>query len=442
MRSVGAAGSGEGLSSAPQYLRWLTRRLNPLDLVLGGLLLFFWLAVDCGSARDSQERAGQQSITLISADGVPIARRGVISAEPIEVDELPDLVYQAFLAIEDRRFYNHSGVDPIGIARAIWRNLAAGDVQEGGSTITQQLAKMAYLSNDRTFGRKLREFFIALWIEGLFTKDEILGSYLSRLYFGDNVYGLRAAARHYFSKEPEELSVPQAALLAGLVKAPSRLAPTSNLKGAQERTRTVLRAMARAGVLRHSEAESLPLPELRLQTSKTIPSGTYFADWLFRPLDEDEQELHGRRTIQTTLDSRLQRIASQVSQQASLVDAQVALVAMRPSGEVVAMVGPKLRRERLQPGHSGPAAAGFDVQAVHLSRSASIRPETREHRPRRSDQDWGMGSSECRRIVSRPDLAPPSLRFIEQCRCGPACRGSGAKEDHRHGARARRGEPP
>ncbi len=204
--------------------------------------------------------------------------------------------------------------------------------RKAGSTITQQLAKMAYLSNDRTFGRKLREFFIALWIEGLFTKDEILGSYLSRLYFGDNVYGLRAAARHYFSKEPEELSVPEAALLAGLVKAPSRLAPTSNLKGAQERTRTVLRAMARAGVLRHSEAESLPLPRLRLQTSKTIPSGTYFADWLFRTLEEDEQELHGRRTIQTTLESRLQRIASQVSQQASLAGAQVALVAMRPSG--------------------------------------------------------------------------------------------------------------
>ncbi len=372
----------ESSSSAPRRFgsSWILRRLKLLDLVLGaGLLLFFgwlWMAAPPGALRSG---TGQQSITLLAADGVPVARRGVSSAEPINVGELPDLVYQAFLAIEDRRFYNHSGIDPIGLARATWRNLRAGDVQEGGSTITQQLAKITYLSNDRTFGRKLREFFIALWIEGFFTKDEILGSYLSRLYFGDNVYGLRAAARHYFSKEPEELSVPEAAMLAGLAKAPSRLAPTSNLKGAQERTRIVLRAMARAGVLGPKEAERLPPPQLRLQTTKTIPTGTYFADWLFRTLEEGEQELHGPRVIKTTLDSRLQRIASQVSRQASLAGAQVALVAMRPSGEVVAMVGGRSYTEsvfnratqaRRQPGST------FKLFVYLAALRSGMRPES------------------------------------------------------------------
>jgi penicillin-binding protein 1A len=143
----------------------------------------------------------------------------------------------------------HLGIDPWGLARAGGRNLFAGGVVEGGSTITQQLAKLAFLSSDQTIARKVQEAFLAVWLEAWLSKDEILSRYMSSVYFGDNVYGLRAAANHYFSRRPEELSVEQVAMLAGLLKAPSTLAPTRNLKGARERGELVTTAMVRNGWL-------------------------------------------------------------------------------------------------------------------------------------------------------------------------------------------------
>ena len=174
------------------------------------------------------------SLTLLSAEGLPIARRGAVVEARVEAAELPQHVIAPFLAIEDRRFFSHIGIDPLGLARAAWSNLRRGSVVEGGSTITQQLAKLAFLSPDQTLWRKLQEAVLAVWLEVRLGKEEILSRYLSSVYFGDNVFGLRAAAGHYFSREPEELSVAQAAMLAGLLKAPSTLAPTSNLEGARE----------------------------------------------------------------------------------------------------------------------------------------------------------------------------------------------------------------
>ena len=314
------------------------KRLTRLDLVLGAALaaLFLWLAVTAPLSK--LEAIDEPSITLLAADGTAIARRGAIVAEPVRAEKLPDRVYQAFLAIEDRRFYDHIGLDAAGVARAAWRNLTAGGIRQGGSTITQQLAKLAYLSSDRSIARKLREMLIAIWIEGALSKHEILSRYLSSVYFGDNVYGLRAASRHYFGKEPELLKVEEAAMLAGLVKAPSRLAPTSNPEGARERTRVVLRAMAEAGVLDPGKAEELDPPRVK-RTRKEVPSGTYFADWVFREVEAGDDELLGRRTIRTTLDTRLQRLAVRTASRARLGGAQIAIVAMRPDGQVVAMVG-------------------------------------------------------------------------------------------------------
>jgi penicillin-binding protein 1A len=250
-------------------------------------------------------------------------------------------VAAAFLAIEDRRFYDHSGVDAWGIMRAAFVNLKEGSVVEGGSTITQQLAKLAFLSSDRTYGRKFQEFVLAFWLEGWLSKDEILSRYLSSVYFGDNVYGLRAAANHYFSRKPEDLTVGQAAMLAGLVKAPSRLAPTSNLKGARERGRVVLAAMVDAGVLTEREAKKLPIVKLRRGPVKDLPTGTYFADWVFPDARAYAQEGYGGDTIVTTLEDDLQRLAVDSVRRAGLGGAQVGLVAMRPDGRVVAMIGGK-----------------------------------------------------------------------------------------------------
>ncbi|HEX8215204.1 MAG TPA: transglycosylase domain-containing protein [Allosphingosinicella sp.] len=317
-----------------------SRRYGRIAAVLLALFMAMvgWLAVTAPLSRSLQPIAAP-GITLLNAQGVPIARRGSVTDQPVSVETLPAHVPQAFIAIEDRRFYNHSGVDPWGIMRAMVKNLAAGGVVEGGSTISQQLAKLAFLSSDRTYGRKAQEFIMAFWLEAWLSKDQILSRYMSSAYFGDNVYGLRAASNHYFSRAPEDLSVEQAAMLAGLVKAPSRLAPTNNLKAARARGEVVVDAMVDAGFLTDESARRLPTVKLKVGTAKDLPTGTYFADWVFPQARAFAEGVYGEQTITTTLDGNIQRMAVRAVQRASLGGAQVALVAMRPDGRVVAMVG-------------------------------------------------------------------------------------------------------
>lgn len=318
--------------------RWIRKRYVAAGIVAFLMLLIGWLAITAPLSRSLQPIA-PPSITLLATDGSPIARKGAVVAAPIKLADLPAHVPNAFIAIEDRRYYSHWGVDPIGIARAAWRNMAAGGVREGGSTITQQLAKGVFLSNDRSFGRKGREMLIAFWLEAWLTKQEILERYLSNVYFGDNVYGLRAASRHYFSREPEDLTLGQAAMLAGLVKAPSRLAPTRNLAGARERGRLVLQAMADAGFISQAKAKAEPVVRLTVRREADMPTGTYFADWVMPAARDQAGAVYERQDIQTTLDARLQRLAVQATSRGAIRGAQIALVAMRPDGRVVAMVG-------------------------------------------------------------------------------------------------------
>lgn len=316
-------------------LRWAVRGLAAL------LVLFFvlvgWLAITAPLSK-SLEPPTPPSITLLAADGSPIARRGATIGARVAVKSLPPHVSQAFLAIEDRRFYSHWGVDPWGIGRAMLRNAMAGGLREGGSTITQQLAKNAFLDSDRTAARKLREMLIAFWLEAWLTKDEILSRYLSNVYFGDNVYGLSAAARHYFSTTPARLTLAQSAMLAGLVKAPSRLAPTGNLAGARARAKLVLAAMVDVGFVTRSKAAVRPA-RLRVADAPDLPSGSYFADWVLPAARDRAGAVSAEAEVTTTLDARLQRAAERAVRGAGLRKAQVAIVAMRPDGRVVAMVG-------------------------------------------------------------------------------------------------------
>ncbi len=318
------------------------RRLSRLIAVLLALfiMLVAWLAVTAPLSRSLQPIAAP-GLTLLSAEGKPIARRGAVTDRPVDVAELPVHVGNAFIAIEDRRFYNHSGIDPWGIMRAAFRNFTAGSVTEGGSTISQQLAKLVFLSNARTPARKAQEAIMAIWLEAWLTKDEILSRYMSSAYFGDNVYGLRAASKRYFSREPETLTVEQAAMLAGLVQAPSRLAPTRNLKGARARGKVVTAAMVDAGLLDAREAAKLPEVVLKVRKREEIPTGTYFADWVFDEARAFTEEGSGEQSVQTTLEEDIQRHAVQAVKNARLGGAQIALVAMRPDGRVVAMVGGK-----------------------------------------------------------------------------------------------------
>ena len=318
-------------------LRWVGRGFAAFFLLF--LLLVAWLAITAPLSK-SLEPIAPPEITLLASDGTPIARTGAIVEKPVAVARLPKHVTGAFLAIEDRRFYSHWGIDPRSIGRALWTNITSGRT-EGGSTITQQLAKFTFLSPKRTLGRKAREALIAFWLEAWLTKDEILERYLSNAYFGDNSYGLRAASLHYFNRQPEKLTPAQAAMLAGLVKAPSRLAPTRNPDLAAKRMRLVLGAMAEEGYITAQQAKSLRAPKIDERSRADLPTGTYFADWALPEARKLSDVGYARQTIRTTLDSRLQAAARRAALRAPLGKAQVALVAMRPNGEVVAMIGGK-----------------------------------------------------------------------------------------------------
>ena len=318
------------------WLRWFMRATG-LGIVLL-VIAIIWLAVTAPLSKSLQPPT-PPSITLTAADGTPIARRGAIIGASVDASKLPDHVTQAFLAIEDRGFHSHWGISPRGIARAAWSNVGAGGVRQGGSTITQQLAKNAFLDSDRTAARKLREVMIAFWLEAWLTKNDILSRYLSNVYFGDNVYGLRAAAKHYFGRTPERLNIGQAAMLAGLVKAPSRLAPTGNLPGARKRQALVVSTMVEAGFLTEAEARRVQPQRVLSTRPAQLPSGTYFADWVLPEARDAAGEVKSEATVRTTLDPRLQKLAEGAVRRAGLRDAQVAIVAMRPDGRIVAMVG-------------------------------------------------------------------------------------------------------
>ena len=316
--------------------RWIMRGV-------AGLIVLFvfavgWLAVTAPLSKSLQPPT-PPSITLLSDDGRPFARRGAVIDAPVDAAKLPKNVTNAFLAIEDRRFRSHWGIDPRGIARAFFHNVTSKGRDQGGSTITQQLAKNAFLDSDRTAARKIREVMIAFWLEAWLTKDQILSRYLSNVYFGDNVYGLRAAARHYFARKPENLSIGQAAMLAGLVKAPSKLAPTTNLQGARDRARLVVAAMVDAKLLDKDEAAGVRPARVVPEAKAPLPNGTYFADWVLPAARDHAGEIATESTVRTTLDRRLQAAAERAVKRAGLKQAQIALVAMRPDGRVVAMVG-------------------------------------------------------------------------------------------------------
>ncbi|MGL4313414.1 MAG: transglycosylase domain-containing protein [Sphingomonas sp.] len=320
----------------PRRFRWVARGLAAL------LILFFagigWLALTAPLSKSLQPPA-PPSITLLASDGTPIARRGAIIGKPVDAAKLPKHVTDAFIAIEDRRFYHHWGVDPWGISRALFHNVAAGGLREGGSTITQQLAKNAFLDSDRTAGRKIREMMIAFWLEAWLSKNDILSRYLSNVYFGDNVYGLSAAAKHYFSTTPDRLTIGQAAMLAGLVKAPSRLAPTGNLAGAQARQAVVVNAMAEDKLIDRQTAAAVRPARLHPDHVADLPDGSYFADWVLPAARDRAGAISSASTVTTTLDARLQRAAERSVRRAGLSRAQVAMVVMHPDGRVVAMVG-------------------------------------------------------------------------------------------------------
>jgi penicillin-binding protein 1A len=279
-------------------------------------------------------------------DGTAFASRGVFKGDKLSPQDVPTHLARAVIAIEDRHFYEHRGVYLPAVLRAAYRNLSAGSLREGGSTITQQLARISYLSLDRSLKRKVQEAVLAVWLERHLSKEEILTRYLNTAYFGASAYGVDAAAKRYFGKSARDVSLAEAAMLAGLVRAPSLLTPTRNLEGARQRARLVLDAMVETGVVAKDEAEAARREPTTLRVPPDTPPGTnYFVDTLNSEARRAAGAATADLTVRTTLDLELQNIAESVvvyrlnmEGRAKKVD-QAALVAMTPDGAIVAMVG-------------------------------------------------------------------------------------------------------
>jgi penicillin-binding protein 1A len=285
------------------------------------------------------------NIAILSDDGSLIANRGDTGGPAVRLIDLPPYLPAAFVAIEDKRFYEHHGVDPIGLSRALLRDVIGGAVVEGGSTLTQQLARNLFLTRERTISRKIQEAILAFWLEQRYSKDQILELYLNRVYFGSGAYGVEAAAQKYFGKSARYVTLPEAALLAGLMKSPTRLAPDRNLKGANERAAEVITAMAEQGRITEAMANAALANPAEVRHDKGAGSINYAADYVMDALNDTVGAIDEDIVVTTTINLKMQNEAERAltdelnAKGARFGVKQGALVALDPSGGIKAMVG-------------------------------------------------------------------------------------------------------
>ena len=294
-------------------LRWVAAGVAVMVTAVFGLVGYYAAYLpDISQINRAQQ---QPMVTVLGDDGSTLAVYGDYTGQYLSVDKLPTSLTDALIATEDRRFRHHFGIDIFGIMRAALTNLRAGHVVEGGSTITQQLAKNLFLTPDRTLKRKIQETMLALWLEHKYTKNEILTIYLNRVYFGSGTYGVDAASERYFGHSAVDLTLPESAMLVGLLKAPSRYSPTSSQSLAEGRAREVIQNMVEAGYLKPEEAA-----KAKTSMAKVIPPELpndqvrYFTDWVLSTLPDYTGATDRDLVIQTSLDPHLQRLAESAVQ--------------------------------------------------------------------------------------------------------------------------------
>ena len=311
-------------------------------IVGGGALVYFALTLPDTSQLTVAER--RPSVTILAEDGSPIASFGDLFGRPLSLKEMSPFLPKAVIATEDRRFYHHFGIDPVGLVRAALTDLRARQIVQGGSTITQQLAKILFLSPERNLARKIRETLLALWLEHRFAKNQILEIYLNRVYLGAGTYGVDAAAHRYFGKSAAKLNLFESAVVAGLLKAPTRFSPARDRDKAAARADQVLAAMVEAGFITAADAAGAEKEGAALAVVGR-PGSRYFADWVADQIGDFSGTANRDLTVRTTLDPRLQEIAETVIGDtlthygAKDSVSQGALVALSPDGAVRAMVG-------------------------------------------------------------------------------------------------------
>ena len=285
------------------------------------------------------------NIAILAADGSLLANRGETGGRTITIGEVPPYLPKAFVAIEDRRFYEHFGIDPIGLGRALVNNLRRSGGVQGGSTLTQQLAKNLFLTQERTAARKIQEAILALWLERTYSKDQILELYLNRVYFGSGAYGVEAAAQRYFNKSARSVTIAEAAMLAGLVQAPSRLAPNRNPEAAEKRAQLVIAAMADQGLISQNAAKTALVAPAEAAERIGAGSVNYAADYVMDVLDDFIGAVDGDVTVLTTIDTKLQSSAETIlvealaAQGAKQGVSQGAVVSMATDGGIRALIG-------------------------------------------------------------------------------------------------------
>ena len=309
---------------------------------LGIMVLGIFVAIarsEIDSFEDLKASPNGQMIRIRAADGTVIQSLGPSFGRWLTINQLPSEMKDAMVAVEDRRYYMHPGVDPIGITRSFYARAVQGRWTQGGSTITQQLARNIYLNSNKEFGRKIREIILALAMETKFSKDQILELYLNKVYFGGGAYGIDAASQKFFDHGAENISLAEAAIIAGLVKAPSRYAPTADAQAAVERAKVVVAVMQDAGMITATEAAGVKPADVKLAAESPQDSVRYFTDWILPQLNGLIDETEKPIDVWTTLDLKMQRAATAAIAANVPRGAQGALVSIDRDGAVKAMVG-------------------------------------------------------------------------------------------------------
>jgi len=326
------------------WRRWWARIL--LTLVIAGIIgigavtaAVFVAASTLPSYSDLKSSPNGQMIRVHAADGSVLVSLGPSYGQWLDIGQMPATMKTAMVAVEDKRFYSHFGVDPLGIARSFQVRFTKGRFTQGGSTITQQLARNVFLNNDKTWTRKIREMVLALAIERKFSKDQVLELYLNRVYFGGGAYGIDAASRKFFGHPANDLSLGEAAIIAGLVKAPSNYSPTADAKAAVGRAGVVLEVMRAQGVISAAEAEAADPKTIEFAPEAQQNSVRYFTDWALPQLETMIDETSEPIDVWTTLDLTMQRAGDAAIRANSPAGSQGALVSLDRDGAVRAMVG-------------------------------------------------------------------------------------------------------
>ncbi|HMT41062.1 MAG TPA: PBP1A family penicillin-binding protein [Sphingorhabdus sp.] len=317
-------------------------KVGTVIALLGLMVVGIFVAIARGeieSFEDLKSSPNGQMIRVRAADGTVIQTLGPSFGRWIPIDEIPHEMKDAMVAVEDRRFYYHPGIDPYGLGRAVFVSLTDGGGLRATSTITQQLARNVYLNNNRDIGRKLREMILAMAMETKFSKEQILELYLNKVYFGGGAYGVDAASRRFFDHGAEDITLAEATIIAGLVKAPSRYSPTADAKAAIGRAGVVLEVMQDAGMITPEEAATVEPAKVQLAPEPKQDSVRYFTDWALPQLDNLIDETEKPIDVWTTLDLGMQRAATNAIRAGVPRGAQGALVSIDRDGAVRAMVG-------------------------------------------------------------------------------------------------------